>query len=470
MKPESISRRNFLRNIAGAAGFTAAAGALPLFSSCGRKEQRPNFIFLLTDDQRWDALGAAGNPIIFTPNMDQLAREGVHFTQAFVTTSICCTSRASIFLGQYARRHGIWDFSTDFSQVQLENTYDMLLKNQGYSVGFIGKYGVGSNLPADRYHFWRGIPGQPKYEQTGADGRSRHLTGILGDQAIEFLESTPSGKPFCLSISFKAPHVQDEDPRQFIYDPALESLYSDIDIPVPETADPRFFNGLPGFMRQNSMARHRWQMRFSTPEMYQQSVKGYYRLVTGVDLVLGRIREELQRRGQSGNTVIVLTGDNGFFLSEHGMAGKWFGYEESIRVPLIIYDPRQPAAQRGRRRAEMVLNIDIAPTILELAGLPVPEAMQGRSLTPLLLDESLPWREAFFYEHLFENEQIPPSEGLVTGRYKYLRYPSQDPVYEQLFDRVEDPHETVNQIENADLAQILTIMRRNFEQYRAAAR
>ncbi len=260
---EQVSRRKFLKFI-GAGALISSSGVSCITRKT--KAQKPNIIFLLTDDQRWDTMGCMGNTIIKTPNMDALARDGVLFKNAFVTTSICCVSRASIFLGQYARRHHINDFKTDFTATQLSQTYPMLLKKNGYRIGFIGKYGVGGNLPAEKYDYWRGIPGQPVYEQKDENGNPKHLTKIMGEQALEFLSGSAKDKPFCLSISFKAPHAQDGDPRQFIYDPAYKDLYKDDTIPMPETANPKYYDAFPAFFKKNNDARRRWKIQLSTSQ------------------------------------------------------------------------------------------------------------------------------------------------------------------------------------------------------------
>jgi arylsulfatase A-like enzyme len=323
--------------------------------------RQPNIIFLVTDDHRADAMGCAGNTIIQTPNMDALAANGIRFTNAFVTTSICASSRASIFSGQWTRQHGIKDFRRNFLPETLARTYPILLRDAGYRTGFIGKYGVGPNkeLPVDRYDYWRGFAGQGKYEHEDEDGNYKHLTQIMGEQAIEFLQGCPKAQPFCLSVSFKAPHVQDRDPRQFIYDRAYENLYKYATIPTPETANPRYFQALPEFL-QTSEARRRWEIRFPNPQKFQESVKGYYRLITGVDVVIGRIRNQLKQLNLDDNTVIMLIGDNGFYLGEYGLAGKWFPHELSIRVPLLVYDPRADRKRRGVTLEQMALNVDIA--------------------------------------------------------------------------------------------------------------
>ncbi len=479
MLTSSISRRRFLK--ATTAGLGALAyGRVLAAGATGAKRKRPNIIFLLTDDHRWDMLGCMGNRIIQTPNIDEMAAGGVRFVNMFVTTSICATSRASIFSGQYARRHGIHDFVTAFSAEAWDQTYPAQLRKAGYRLGLIGKYGVGRDrdFRKDTFDYWQGIPGQPKYEHRDSDGNYKHLTQMLGEQSVEFLQGGTKEQPFCLSVSFKAPHVQDEDPRQFIYDPVYKDLYKDAMVPVPRTATDKHLQALPEFLRDDeTTARVRWKRRFATPELYQEMIKGYYRLITGVDVVVGRIRRELDRLGLADNTVILFTGDNGFFLGEHGLAGKWYGYEESIRVPLVVYDPRLPASLRGTARREMVLNVDLAPTMLSLAGVAAPEVMQGADLSPLIRGRSIPWRTDFLYEHLFDlrpggrtTSLIPKCEGVVSERYKYLRYVEQNPPYEQLFDRKNDPGEERNLVGHTDYEPTLQAFRIRLHQLTATCR
>lgn len=459
-----LSRRQFIKKTGMAGAFMSVAGSL---SSCAQKDKssgRPNVIFLLTDDQRWDTMGCMGNSIIRTPNMDRLAEKGVLFESNFVTTSICAASRASIFAGQYTRRHRIIDFKTGFSPSALKRTYPLLMRRVGYRIGFIGKWGVGNNLPEKEFDYFKGFPGQGRYFHK-ENGKQVHLTSIMGRQAIEFLNGCSENQPFCLSISFKAPHVQDNDPRQFLYDPAYEDLYKNVTIPVPKTAHPRYFEALPEYIR-NSEARRRWEIRFSTPEKFQESVKGYYRLIYGIDVVLGRIMAALKELKFEDNTIIILTGDNGFYLGEHGLAGKWFMHEESIRTPLIVYDHRLPVSLRGKRRQEIVLNIDLAPTILDLVGLDIPAPMQGRTLRGLIYGKEEPWRNNFFYEHLFEHPTIPRSEGIRNERWKYVRYIDQHPAHEELYDLENDPHEEHNIAMIKGNTEVLNSLRKRWRELR----
>ncbi|MCB1119925.1 MAG: sulfatase [Verrucomicrobiae bacterium] len=443
---------------------------------------RPNIIYLMTDDQRADALGCMGNPIIHTPNIDRLASEAALFKNAFVTTAICMTNRACVFTGQYAARHGIWAFNTDFSKEQLGNTYLGQLKQAGYRTGFIGKWGVGHPKQADGIlDYNEGFPGQSQYfEGNVKDKQGQHLTAKMGDQAIEFLKGCDDETPFLLSISFKAPHCQDSSDiysDQFPSDPVYADLYQDVTIPMPYTAAAEFHDRLPDFIK-NSMNRDRWAIRFRSPAQFQRCVKDYYRLISGVDTVVGRIREQLEKQGFADNTVIIYTSDHGFFLGEYGFAGKWTPHEVSIRIPLIIYDPRLPASKRGIQREEMTLAIDMAPTILSYAGVAAPKPMQGVSLKSLVDGaEPISWRTSFFYEHWFNaNGLIVPSEGFRDQRWKYMRYlyPGKEAEgtarHEELYDLKVDPHETVNLAGEPQYQNRLQRMRNEWATWREAVK
>ncbi len=456
---DKMTRRQFALAGIGGAGLAATMLATENQPQGHAAGKRPNIIFLLTDDQRWDALGCMGNDIIHTPHIDNMAAEGVIFDNAFVTTSICAPSRATFLSGQYVCRHGINNFHDTFSPEQWAKTYPALLREAGYATGFVGKYGVGRDMPEKAFTYWRGYAGQGHYEQEDEDGNYIHLTQVHENDSLAFLREYGTEGPFCLSVSFKAPHCQDGDPRQFIYDPRYSELYEDALIPPPESADDKYFERFPDFFRENNEARNRWKKRFSDPVLYQEMVHGYYRLITGVDRVVGAIRDELETLGVADNTIIIFMSDNGFYLGDYGLAGKWYGHDPSIRVPLVVYDPRLPESQRGTRRSEQALNLDIAPTMLAMAGLPCPDGIQGKDLAPLLYGRETAWRDDFYYEHTFDHPGIPKSEGVVGVRYKYLRYYEADPVYEELYDREKDPLEVQNLADDPAHAELLATMR-----------
>jgi len=437
-----LTRRGFLGRAASATAAAALASCATTRPAALRGGRPPNVLFVLTDDQRYNAVGCMGNRIIHTPNMDALAADGTLFLNHFVTTPICCTSRASIFTGMYARSHGIHDFATDFPPDLLDITYPVLMRDAGYRTGFIGKYGVGTHMPVDRYDYFCDLPGTTQYFQV-LDGRLRHLTGWLTDRAVDFIRGCDGTQPFCLSVSYRSPHSEDYDPRPYPADPAFDDLYRDATIPPPPLADPRYFEALPAFLR-NSESRRRWAVRFRTPEMYQESVKDCYRMISGVDAGLGRILATLEQRGLSDDTMVVVTSDNGAFLGDRGLADKWYAYEASIRTPLIVHGARWPYSLRGRTVREMTLNIDLAPTLLEEAGVPVPARMQGRSLSPLLRGRPVNSRRDWYFEHLFPHPLIPRSEGVRTRHWKYFRWIDADPLMEEMYDLRGDPDEVHN--------------------------
>ena len=448
-KPEMATTctRRELMVYAGLAGIAAATPASSAQAEPTRSAAvtaiRPNIILLVTDDQRWDTLGCSGNSVIRTPHLDRLASEGILFLNSFCTTSICMVSRASILTGLHKRCHTVESFRQPLPEPLFAKSYPALMRAAGYRTGFVGKWGLGGALPAAEFDYFDGFPGQGSYFHE-IDGNRVHLTKLLTEKAIGFLKGCSPEQPFCLSVSFKAPHVQDADPRQFLYDPAFENLYQDVPIATPKTGGERHYKALPEFL-QHTEGRRRWQRRFATPAQFQESVKGYYRLIAGVDAAVGQIRDAIAKLGSSKNTIILFTSDNGFFLGEHGLAGKWLMHEESVRTPLIIHDPRLPTSVRGRHRKEMALNIDLAPTVLDLAGIDIPHSIQGRSLVPLMTDQTTAWRTEWFYEHDFgEEAAFPATEGVRTDRWKYIRYARQNPPFEQLYDLANDPHEERN--------------------------
>ncbi len=313
---------------------------------------RPNVLILLTDDQRWDAMGCAGNSIVQTPEMDRLAREGTMFTHAFVTSSICAASRASILTGQYERSHHC-NFNTGIlHRPQLEQSYPMLLRAAGYYTGFIGKYGVGDGERdiegSEVFDRWYGFYGQGVYFPDTQPGK--HLNEMTVEQTNDFLDHVPADKPWCLSISFKAPH-SGQGYVGYESEKDLQSLYADVAIPTLPLAQQEYFDLLPAFLRRCNARTSYWKQRFSTPELYQATMKDYYRLITGVDRAIGRIRSELDRRGVAGNTVILFLSDNGDMMGDYMIGGKELLFDVSIRIPLIVLDPHAPPAARGQRRS-----------------------------------------------------------------------------------------------------------------------
>ncbi len=433
-------------------------------------QERPNILVIVTDNQPHWAMGCAGNEIISTPNLDRLAREGVVFKNAFVTTPICAASRASLFTGLYRRRHGFTFNTKPLAAKFAAASYPALLQKAGYRTALIGKFGIESNGRRlieggeetvkvmfdhfDDFEHW-GNSGPKGYFVKQPDGSKRHLTDLTADKAVAYLKHRAADKPFCLTLCFNAPHAQDDDPKQYFWPERFDDLYADAKIPPPNNSDPEFFEAQPAFLR-SSLGRVRWRWRFDTPEKFQSMMKGMFRMVSGVDDAVGRVRNELKHLGISENTIIIFTSDNGMLFGDRGLSDCWLLYEESIRVPLIIRDPRGKPGTRD----EMVLNLDLAPTILDLAGLKSAPPMQGRSLMPLLQNpDPETWREDFLCEHLFQHAQIPRSEGVRTKNWKYIRYFEQNPIHEELYDLRTDPTERRNLASVPEHAQSLDDLR-----------
>jgi arylsulfatase A-like enzyme len=453
-----LTRRRFLQTL-------LAGSAFGLSCAESVSDDRPSFLVLLTDDQRSDTLGCMGNPVIQTPHLDALAAGGVVFDQAFVTNSSCPSSRASILAGQYTRRHGVHDFHTPLSSASLAQTYPLLLREHGYRTGFLGKWGLGGRLPWTAFDRFEGFEGQGTYFEDG-DEEQRHLTSRLADSAIEFLREEQS-RPFCLSISFKAPH------GPWIPDPALVHLYRDVEVPRSPTATLAAVDELSAYLR-GSMVGNRGTKWLSDPAKLQGLLRQYYRLITGVDAAVGRIVEAIERLGLSDRVVILFSSDNGLMVGEHGLIGKVVMHEESIRVPMIVNDPRVPGG--GRRIQDIALHIDLAPTILELAGIEKPSRMQGRSLVPLIRGEDPDWRDDFFYEaglavgkrdrRAGPSPYFPSVEGVRSRDWKYMRYLDPGGPGEQLYDLRSDPLETENVVDRDEHRDVLEALRQRWTEYR----
>lgn len=446
--------------------FTALALVAPL-ANAATPSKPLNIVVLYADDWRHDTLGAAGHPVVKTPHLDRLAKEGMRFTHNCVTTAICGVSRATLLTGQWMSRHGNPAFAM-FTTPWAE-TYPGLLRRNGYHVGHIGKWHNGT-FPQDKFDFGRAYSGTHWIRE--ADGTKIHVTQKNENDALEFLRTRPTDKPFVLTLAFFATHAEDQNPLQFLPQPASMELYKDTVIPVPKTSSDEDFKRLPPFIaNEQNEGRVRYHWRFDTPEKYQTMMKNYYRLATEVDATCGRVLAALRQQGLLENTLVIFTADNGYFHAEHGLADKWYPYEESIRTPLIVRDPRMPAAQRGQTNDDFTLNVDLAPTFLAAAGIAAPARMQGRDLSSLYLASNAPaWRTEFFYEHatIKNIHFIPSSEALVRKEVKYLYWP--DFQHEELFDLTADRAETHNLAAAPNQAKTLASLRSRFAELKAAAK
>ena len=413
---------------------------------------RPNFLILYADDQRDHTLGCAGHPIVKTPNIDRLAGQGVRFKNAFVSTSTCWVGRSSLFTSTYERKHLYRVTPGPLNPALCESSYFSVLKAAGYRTGHLGKEHV--NIATDSARLmWdvrRKISRRPYFKKQ-SDGTKRHETQILGDWAIDFLTEQPKAQPFCLQVSFNATHAEDGDKRpgigHFPWPKVTDGMYEGQQMPLPPLNDPSTYEAQPDFLKK-SINRQRFFWRWDTAEKYQTNMRAYFRMISGIDHVVGRLVKQLGEQGLADNTVILYTADNGYYLGDRGFAGKWTHYEESLRVPLVVYDPRLPKAKQGRVLSQIALNSDVGSTLIEIAGLPVPEAHTGRSFAPLMRsDETSIWRKDFLCEFLAVPGSIPRWEGVRGEFMTYARYfvnGPEKPPYEFLFDLKNDPKQLTN--------------------------
>ncbi|HFB97625.1 MAG TPA: DUF4976 domain-containing protein [Bryobacterales bacterium] len=450
------TRRAFLQSAA-----PLAAGLL----GCRRAEARPNVLYIITDDQRWDLLSLAGHPYVKTPGMDRIGREGAWFRNAFVTTSLCSPSRASFLTGQYAHQHKVqYNRASEYFEKHAV-TFPMLLHDAGYYTGYAGKWHIGrDSSPRPGFDSWCVLPGQGRYYDPlmNVNGVEKEIPGhvddVVGDYAVRFLrEAAAKQQPFCLCTGFKSPHAEQLPPER------LKSVFADIEIPKPASWDEDFSKS-----KKSRWVRDAWihvDRFFDGPDQlkggWQPYIKDFYRCVMSADENVGKILDELDRLGLAENTLIIFVGDNGFFLGEHHLVDKRFPYEEALRIPMLV---RWPARiPPGQQREEMVLNIDVCPTILDACGVPIPERVAGRSFLPLAEGKTVPdWRTEMFYEYAERIWEHPAIVAVRTERYKYIEY--LDPTdTNELYDLEKDPHEMRNVIDEPEYASVLADMKQRLE-------
>jgi len=417
--------------------------ALAARTAAGRSQRgapRPNLIFFLTDDQRFKALSFAGNQILHTPNMDRLAREGMWFENMFVINSLCAPSRSTLLTGLYSHSHGVIDNKR--RQIDPQAPFmPELLRQAGYEVAFCGKSHVRGALRDRQWDYYFGFRGQGNYLKPriaeGVDGPDRLYEGYMDDivtgKAIEWLKRKRT-KPFCLFLWFKAPH------RSWLRARRHHDLFRKAVVPKPDTYDDDL-KGYPGKPRAFAEANNKIGNFNDVRSL--DFAKNYYATLQAVDENVGRVLKALEETRQLNDTAILYSSDNGFFLGEWRLFDKRLMHEPSIRVPLMIRYPR--LIKRGSRTRKMALNLDIAPTMLDLAGAPIPPAMQGRSLVPLLRRQKIAWRKDWLYEY-FEfpgPHSVRKNRGVRTDRYKLIQY-YEEPQEWELYDLKSDPGERQN--------------------------
>jgi len=443
---------------------------------------RPNILFILLDDLRWNALGYAGHPHVRTPNIDRIAREGVNFKNAFCTTSLCSPSRASLLSGVYAHRHGVTNNFTEFP-AGLEG-FPRSLQQSGYTTAYVGKYHMGENNdePRPGFDYFVTHKGQGKYFDTefNFNGARREVkpgyyTTVVTDIALDWLKADHSGKPWMLMLGHKAAH------SFYTPEPKHEHAFDDVRVAYPPSAFE--LSDKPAWVTERLRTWHgiygplfEWRKKFpdDRPEAvkdFENMVHAYWSTILSVDDSVGRLRAWLEASGQLDNTIIVFVGDNGLLEGEHGMVDKRTMHEPSIRIPMAVRYSGLPA---GKAIDEQVLTVDMAPSLLELSGATPLAGIDGRSWVTLVKRGDPAWRTSWFYYYNFEKEfpYTPNVRGIRTSQWKYIQYPHGDGGPDrhkaELYDLVKDPGERTNLIGSATAAAVVDKLSVELRQLMAA--
>lgn len=434
---------------------------------CGNRTEeslRPNFIVLISDDQRWDQLSYADQPLIpelQTPNMDRLAQEGVYFRDAFITTPICAVSRASIMTGRYVSTHGMNHFRTPMAPEVISKSYPALLHDNGYRTGVLGKWGMGMEGTDSIFDVLNAWMTQGLYFHDTDSGKI-HNSEWLAIKAREFLESCTPDAPFCLTVCYKSPH------HPYQPDERDKDLFEEVQIPKRVTDTPEDYQAMAQHVMEGSLNRWCYFDERKDEATKTRWEKDFLRCVKSLDRSVGKIMQTLQDLDLDQNTVVIFLSDHGYLWGEHGLGGKWLLYEESIRTPLMFRGPGIPENMTGTKPDQLALNIDVAPTILDMAGIPVPDEMDGISLYPHLRGSEAPSRKDFFLEHvgIIEVENpIPDSRGVRSGEWKYIRYVNVEPEVEEMYHLKEDPLESRNLANDPEYSEIKDQLRERYDFY-----
>ncbi|WP_044214022.1 sulfatase-like hydrolase/transferase, partial [Saccharicrinis fermentans] len=475
------------------------------------QNKKPNIIFLLSDDQKDNTFSAMGHPYIKSPNVDQLIKNGVRFSNTYVAEPICAPSRVAFFTGLNERMSGVgFTSSYKLTEEQWANTYPELLRNNGYYTGFIGKFGIEyytfKGKTNSKFDYWRAHDGWAKFWPKTAKNCSEYfdsgediITPVMGESIVEFLDQAPSEKPFCLSVSFSVPHgsqiksmypgnkdaadcmIPANEYEKLKGHPFYDTLYRNLNIEIPkETAtDPYVYIPKNVLDQNKGRASNVYKYDYNPISCKEHHIR-YYQQISGMDKVIGDLVAALKEKGLTENTIIIFASDHGLLMGEYGMGGKALLYDLAAKVPCFIYDPRLPEEVKGTTIDNLVSSLDIPSTILDYAGISKPEYMQGSSLIPLLNGESKKWRKELFLESLYTGRDNPICEGIVDGKWKYIRmfqiqkrkYSEKDldfdnlkPDFEQLFNLQEDPMETNNLVSVYENTSLLKKLRKKTGRY-----
>lgn len=421
-----------------------------------------NVIFILADDHRYDAMGFMGHPFLQTPAMDAMARNGVHVKNAFVTTALCSPSRASILTGLYAHRHRVIDNNNPVPEDLI--FFPQYLQKAGYQTAFVGKWHMGgdSDAPNRGFDRWVSFRGQGSYLPAPAglnvDGKKTpqrgYITDELTDYSLDWLRQRNQEKPFFLYLSHKGVHAQ------FVPAERHKGSYAGAAFRQPETManTPDNYRGKPMWVFNQRNSWHGVDFPYHSRLDISKYYRDYCETLRGVDDSIGRVMSYLRENNLLESTLVVYMGDNGFLFGEHGLIDKRCAYEESMRVPMLVHCPELTGPRRGVE--QVIANIDVAPTILEAAGIRGSTQMDGRSFLPLLRGETTKWRDGLLYEYYWERDfpQTPTQFAIRTDDFKYIRYHG---IWDtdELYDMRTDPREKVNLIR--DPQHLQTVRRLN---------
>ncbi len=450
----------------------------------GAAQNRPNILFVLLDDLRWDTLGYAGHPHVQTPHIDRIANEGVNFRNAFCTTSLCSPSRASLLSGVYAHKHGVTDNFTEFPTAI--DSFPTVLQQAGYETAYVGKYhmGEGNDEPRAGFDYFVTHKGQGKYFDTefNLNGERREVkegyyTTVVTDMALDWLKRDHAGKPWLMILGHKAPH------SFYTPEPKYERTFEHVRVPYPASAFA--LNDKPAWIKDRMSTWHGiygplfdWRKKFpdSRPEAvkdFENMVHAYWGTMLSVDDSVGRLRAWLEETGQLDNTIIVFAGDNGLLEGEHGMVDKRTMHEPSIRIPMAV---RYPGLTNTPKVVnEQVLTVDMAPSLLELGQAPGLANIDGRSWVRLVRSGDPAWRTSWFYHYNYEKQfpYTPNVRGVRTAGWKYIRYPhgdgGPDRHMAELYDLQADPAERTNLIGDPGAASTIETLRGELVRLMAAA-
>lgn len=427
-------------------------------SAKGTAGQKPNVVLIIADDHRADWMGHKGNPFMETPNLDRIAREGISFENAFACSGVCSPSRASILTGRYAHRASapeiIWKNN---SFLRTQHTFAERLKAAGYRTAYIGKLHLGEDeQPKPGFDEWIGFPFVGKFhdQPLWINGKKTEGKGFTDDRlaelAAERIRAWSGGdRPFCVVVGLKSPHIP------FDYPQRMKTRLVDTVFPKPATWELRK-PGLAG----NCLPATQFPPAIPSFGSFEEWVRSYSRTALTLDESVGTIFQTLEKTGVLDNTLLIYTSDQGYSLGEFGLCEKHYAYEQVMRVPMIVRYPKTVAP--GMKREQMVLNIDIAPTILDLCGATPPEGMDGKSWAPLFAGNDPEWRDSFFFD--FYNEwagALPPMQAIRTDRYKLIEY--QEKPVKELYDLIADPHEKRNLYNNPESAGVQQEMEARLE-------